>query len=36
MKSDCLARVAAEFAAGGWTKKFEGIAQGFEVVGVKS
>lgn len=32
----CLARIAAEFAAGGWTKKFAGIAQGFEVVGVKS
>ncbi len=32
----CLARIAAEFAAGGWTKKFEGLAQGFEVVGVKS
>ena len=32
----CLARVAAEFAAGGWTKKFEKLAQGFEVVGVKS
>ena len=32
----CLARVAAEFAAGGWTKKFEGLAQGFEVVGVKA
>ena len=31
-----LARIAAEFAAGGWTKKFEGLAQGFEVVGVKS
>lgn len=31
-----LARIAAEFAAGGWTKKFEGIAQGFEVVGVKA
>ena len=32
----CLARVAAEFAAGGWTKKFEKLAQGFECVGVKS
>lgn len=31
-----LARIAAEFAAGGWTKKFEGLAQGFEVVGVKA
>ncbi len=26
---------AAEFAAGGWTKKFEGIAQGFECVPAK-
>lgn len=31
-----LSRIAAEFAAGGWTKKFEGIAQGFECVGVKA
>jgi Holliday junction resolvasome RuvABC endonuclease subunit len=31
-----LARVAAEFAAGGWTKKFEKLAQGFEVVGVRA
>ena len=31
----CLARIAAEFAAGAWTKKFEGLAQGFEVVGCK-
>ena len=30
-----LARIAAEFAAGSWTKKFEGLAQGFECVGVK-
>jgi crossover junction endodeoxyribonuclease RuvC len=30
-----LARIAAEFAAGGWTKKFEGIAQGFECVPAK-
>jgi len=31
----CLARVAAEFAAGNWTKKFEKLAQGFECVPAK-
>jgi hypothetical protein len=31
----CLARIAAEFAAGNWTKKFEALAQGFEVVAAK-
>lgn len=30
-----LARIAAEFAAGGWTKKFGELAQGFEVVAAK-
>lgn len=30
-----LSRIAAEFAAGGWTKKFRELAQGFEVVGCK-
>lgn len=30
-----LSRIAAEFAAGGWTKKFEVLAQGFEVVAAK-
>lgn len=30
-----LARVAAEFAAGNWTKKFEKLAQGFECVPAK-
>lgn len=31
----CLARIAAEFAAGGWTKKFTEFAQKLEVVGCK-
>lgn len=31
-----LARFAAEFAAGGWTKKFDELAQGCEVVGVRN
>jgi hypothetical protein len=30
-----LARFAAEFAAGNWTKKFDALAQGVEVVGVR-
>ncbi len=31
----CLARLAAEFAAGSWTKKFTALAQGFDIVPVK-
>ena len=31
----CLARIAAEFAAGAWTKKFEKLAQGWECVTAK-
>ena len=30
-----LARIAAEFTAGGWTKKLEALAQGFECVPAK-